>query len=67
LAVNVYEGMFILDANRYSRDPGGVPRRIDDEIKRETRAAMKRGEKFPEVQRVFDDYRVSKGKGGDGE
>lgn len=33
MAVNVYEGMFILDANRYARDPGGVPRRIDDEIK----------------------------------
>jgi small subunit ribosomal protein S6 len=33
LAVNVYEGMFILDSNRYARDPGGVPRRIDDEIK----------------------------------
>ena len=33
MAVNVYEGMFIFDANRYARDPGGVPRRIDDEIK----------------------------------
>jgi small subunit ribosomal protein S6 len=33
LALNVYEGMFIFDSNRYARDPGGVPRRIDDEIK----------------------------------
>jgi small subunit ribosomal protein S6 len=24
LAANVYEGMFILDSNRYARDPGGV-------------------------------------------
>ena len=31
---NVYEGMFILDANRYARDPGGVPRQIDDAIKK---------------------------------
>ena len=34
MAVNVYEGMFILDANRYARDPGGVPRQIDDAIKK---------------------------------
>jgi small subunit ribosomal protein S6 len=31
--VNVYEGMYILDSNRYARDPGGVPRQIDDLIK----------------------------------
>lgn len=24
MAANVYEGMFILDSNRYARDPGGV-------------------------------------------
>ncbi len=34
MAVNVYEGMFILDPNRYSRDPGGVPRQIDELIKK---------------------------------
>lgn len=33
MAENVYEGMFILDSNRYSRDPAGVPRKIDDLIK----------------------------------
>jgi small subunit ribosomal protein S6 len=32
LAQNVYEGMFILDSNRYARDPGGVPRKIEDQI-----------------------------------
>jgi small subunit ribosomal protein S6 len=32
--VNVYEGMFILDSNRYARDPGGVPRHIDELIKK---------------------------------
>ena len=31
---NVYEGMFILDSNRYARDPAGVPRKIDDLIKK---------------------------------
>ena len=34
MAVNVYEGMFILDSNRYARDPGGVPRQIDELIKK---------------------------------
>jgi small subunit ribosomal protein S6 len=34
LAENVYEGMFILDSNRYARDPAGVPRKIDDLIKK---------------------------------
>jgi small subunit ribosomal protein S6 len=34
LAVNVYEGMFILDSNRYARDPGGVPRQIDELIEK---------------------------------
>lgn len=28
MAVNVYEGMFILDANRYARDPEGVSGQI---------------------------------------
>jgi len=28
LSTNVYEGMFILDANRYSRDAGGVANQI---------------------------------------
>ena len=34
MAENVYEGMFILDSNRYARDPAGVPRKIDDLIKK---------------------------------
>lgn len=34
MAVNVYEGMFIFDSNRYARDPGGVPRQIDELIKK---------------------------------
>jgi small subunit ribosomal protein S6 len=29
---NVYEGMFILDSNRYGRDPGGVSGQIPDLI-----------------------------------
>jgi small subunit ribosomal protein S6 len=28
LSVNVYEGMFILDSNRYARDPGGSGQKI---------------------------------------
>lgn len=28
MAENVYEGMFILDSNRYARDPSGVPNQI---------------------------------------
>lgn len=40
---------------------------IDDDIKRETKAAMKRGETFPEVERVFDDYRTPVRKGGGSE
>ena len=31
---NVYECMFILDANRYARDPGGVSGRIPEIIER---------------------------------
>ena len=34
MAQNVYEGMFIFDSNRYARDPAGVPRKIDDLIKK---------------------------------
>ena len=34
MAVNVYEGMFILDSNRYSRDPeavsGQIPKMIEE-------------------------------------
>ena len=40
---------------------------IDGEVKRETKEAMKRGETFPEVERVFDDYRSPVKKGGSGE
>ncbi len=32
MATNVYEGMFILDSNRYSRDPAGVSGQIPDMI-----------------------------------
>ncbi len=32
MAVNVYEGMFILDANRYSRDAAGVSGQIPEMI-----------------------------------
>jgi small subunit ribosomal protein S6 len=28
LPANVYEGMFILDTNRYARDPDGVSKQI---------------------------------------
>jgi len=34
LAENVYEGMFILDSNRYSRDPGGVSAQIPEMIQK---------------------------------
>lgn len=32
MAVNVYEGMFILDSNRYSRDPVGISGQIPEII-----------------------------------
>ena len=32
MASNVYEGMFILDSNRYARDPGAAAKRIPDLI-----------------------------------
>jgi small subunit ribosomal protein S6 len=32
LAENVYEGLYILDSNRYSRDPGGVAAQISEMI-----------------------------------
>ena len=32
MATNVYEGMFILDSNRYARDPAGVSGQIPDMI-----------------------------------
>jgi small subunit ribosomal protein S6 len=32
LAENVYEGMFLLDSNRYSRDPAGVSGQISEVI-----------------------------------
>ncbi len=34
MAVNVYEGMFILDANRYSRDSAGISGQIPDMIQK---------------------------------
>jgi small subunit ribosomal protein S6 len=29
LAEKVYEGLFLLDSNRYARDPGGISKQID--------------------------------------
>jgi small subunit ribosomal protein S6 len=34
LALNVYEGLFIFDSNRYSRDPGGVSAQIADSVQK---------------------------------
>ncbi len=34
MATNVYEGMFILDSNRYARDPGGVSGQIPEMIQK---------------------------------
>jgi small subunit ribosomal protein S6 len=34
LAANVYEGMFILDSNRYGRDPDGVSNQIPQMIEK---------------------------------
>ncbi len=34
MAVNVYEGMFILDSNRYARDPANVSSQIPDMIQK---------------------------------
>ena len=34
MAVNVYEGMFILDSNRYSRDAAGVSGQIPEMIQK---------------------------------
>jgi small subunit ribosomal protein S6 len=35
LAENVYEGLFLLDASRYSRDPSGVAGQIDKFIEKQ--------------------------------
>ena len=32
MATKVYEGLFLFDSNRYSRDPSGVPASIDSTI-----------------------------------
>lgn len=34
MAENVYEGMFILDSNRYARDPGGISGQIPEIIQK---------------------------------
>ena len=34
MADNVYEGMFILDSNRYARDPAGVAGKIPEMVQR---------------------------------
>lgn len=34
MALNVYEGLFIFDSNRYSRDPGGVSAQIADFVQK---------------------------------
>ena len=34
MATNVYEGMFLLDSNRYSRDPNGASKEINDIIEK---------------------------------
>ena len=34
LAENVYEGMFILDSNKYGRDPGGVSNQIVEAVEK---------------------------------
>lgn len=34
MAQNVYEGLFILDSNRYSRDPGGVSAQVSDFVQK---------------------------------
>ena len=34
MAANVYEGLFILDSNRYARDPGGVAGQIQEHVEK---------------------------------
>lgn len=34
MAQNVYEGLFIFDSNRYSRDPGGVSAQVTDFVEK---------------------------------
>ena len=34
MSTNVYEGMFLLDSNRYARDPNGVSNEIDQIVKK---------------------------------
>lgn len=34
MALNVYEGLFIFDSNRYGRDPGGVSAQIADFVQK---------------------------------
>ncbi|PQO35459.1 30S ribosomal protein S6 [Blastopirellula marina] len=34
MAANVYEGLFILDSNRYARDPSGVAGQIQEHVEK---------------------------------
>lgn len=34
MALNAYEGLFIFDSNRYSRDPGGVSAQVADFVQK---------------------------------
>ncbi|OYV84580.1 MAG: 30S ribosomal protein S6 [Planctomycetia bacterium 21-64-5] len=34
MALNVYEGLFLFDSNRYSRDPGGVSAQVADFVQK---------------------------------
>ena len=34
MALNVYEGLFIFDSNRYARDPGGVSAQVEDFVQK---------------------------------
>jgi len=51
LVTNVYEGLFILDASRYSRDAAGISRRIDTLIEKHGGTIL--------VSRMWDDRRLA--------
>ncbi len=51
MAVRTYEGMFILDSNRFARDPQGAPQEIHDMI------AKQEGEVL--VSRLWEERRLA--------
>jgi small subunit ribosomal protein S6 len=51
LALNVYEGLFLFDSNRYGRDPGGVSSQIADLVRKQEGEVL--------VSRLWEERRLA--------